>query len=153
MFSQEEGKASTKALTPAPREQRMKYFPFGRQCTGDGSMRTVVLGSVTCGFNTQMRRQEGQHSGRRLQVTHHRAAHLSRQTIRTDAVTKTCGRTTARRNNNVMKANSGKVQKRGSESHVISGGLLRHSLETRTRMFRGTRQFSIWNERVLCNSS
>lgn len=90
----------------------------------------------------------------RSEVTgHHRAAHLSRQTIRTDAVTKTCGRTTARRNNNVMKANSGKVQKRGSESHVISGGLLRHSLETRTRMFRGTRQFSIWNGRALCNSS
>lgn len=98
--------------------------------------------------------EEAGRTALRSEVTgHHSAAHLSRQTIRTDAVTKTCGRMTARRNNNVMKANSGKVRKRGSESPVISGGLSRHSPETRTRVFRGTRQFSIWKERASRDSS
>lgn len=62
-------KSEYRGPNASPKGAAHEVFSLREAVHGDGSMRTVVLGSVTCGFNTQMRRQEGQHSGRRLQVT------------------------------------------------------------------------------------
>lgn len=129
MFSREEGKASTEALTPAPRNSAHEVFSL-REALHRG-WEHAHNGAGVSHMWLQHTDEDAGRTALRSEVTgHHRVAHLSRQTVSTDAVTKTCGRMTARRNNNVMKANSGKVRKRGNESHVISGGeLLRHSPE------------------------